>query len=65
VFVRGGSTWTEEATLLASDGAAGDELGSSVSLSADGTRALVGAPWDDTAGGAYTGSARVFTLPAP
>jgi len=60
VFVRSGSTWTEEATLLASDGAAGDHLGWSVALSADGSRALVGADADDTAGGVDAGSARVF-----
>lgn len=60
VFVRSGTSWIEEATLLASDGAAGDRLGESVSLSADGSRALVGVPFDDTAGGGNTGSARVF-----
>ena len=65
VFGRSGATWTEEAALLASNGAAGDELGVSVALSPDGSRALVGADEDDTAGGANAGSARVFTLPAP
>jgi hypothetical protein len=50
----------EEATLLASGGAARDHFGYSVSLSADGSRALVGAPLADTAGGTNAGSARVF-----
>ncbi len=60
VFVRAGSTWTEEATLLAPDGAANDLFGISVALAADGSRALVGVPYDDTAGGVDAGSARVF-----
>jgi hypothetical protein len=60
VFVRVGTTWTEEATLVAPDGEAGDELGYSVSLSADGSRALIGAPNDHTPAGVNAGSARVF-----
>lgn len=60
VFLRTGTTWTDEATLLASDGASGDLFGSSVALSADGSRALVGAHRDDTARGADAGSARVL-----
>ena len=32
VFVRSGSSWTEEASLLASGGAAGDRFGASVAL---------------------------------
>ena len=60
VFVRIGTTWTEEAALFASDGSAYDELGWSAALSADGTRAILGAPRDGTAGGIEAGSARVF-----
>ena len=46
VFVRrGGSSWTEEQTLVASDGVASDNFGTAVSLTDD--RALVGAYWDD------------------
>ncbi len=56
VYVRTGETWAEEATLWASDGEAGDFFGNSVSLSADGGRALVGAANDD----ASAGSAYVF-----
>ena len=41
VFVRTGSTWTEEAKLTASDGAAEDFFGYSVSVSGD--TAVVGA----------------------
>jgi hypothetical protein len=57
VFVRSGGVWTEQAKLLASDGAAGDGSGYSVSLSGDS--ALVGALWDDDNGSA-SGSAYVF-----
>ncbi len=60
VFLRTGTAWTEEATLIASDGAEGDRLGDSVALTSDGTRALVGAPDDDVAVSANAGSARVF-----
>lgn len=60
VFLRTGSSWTEEATLVASDGATGDYFGGAVALSADGSRAVVGAYTDDTAAGVDAGSARVF-----
>jgi hypothetical protein len=58
VFTRTGTTWTQEAKLLASDGAANDQLGCWVSL--DGDTALIGAPFDDD-NGKDSGSAYVFT----
>ena len=58
VFVRTGSVWTEQQKLLASDGAANDRFGVSVSLS--GGTVAVGSFWDDDAGG-ESGSAYVFT----
>ncbi len=58
VFVRSGTTWTEQAHLFASDGAAVDHFGTSVALVGD--TALVGAPGDDTAAGVNAGSAYVF-----
>jgi uncharacterized repeat protein (TIGR01451 family) len=58
VFVRSGATWTPQQVLVASDGAAGDNLGLSVSLSGD--TVVVGAPNDDNAGGPGAGSAYVF-----
>ncbi|MFW2389296.1 MAG: hypothetical protein ACN4G0_13230, partial [Polyangiales bacterium] len=58
VFVRSGSTWTEEQKLLAPDGAAGDYFAFSVSVQAD--TAAVGAFTDDDAG-IDSGSAYVFT----
>jgi hypothetical protein len=38
-----GTTWTQIAKLLATDGAAGDQFGYSVGMSSDGTTAIVGA----------------------
>jgi len=35
VFVLNGTTWTQQATLLANDGAAGDKFGQSVAISGD------------------------------
>jgi MYXO-CTERM domain-containing protein len=62
VFVRSGSTWSQEAKLEASDGEDYDQFGTSVSLSADGSRALVGADFHDTTRGRNAGSAYVFGL---
>jgi hypothetical protein len=56
VFVRAGTTWTEEANLMASDRAPDDRFGVSVSLSGDGTGALVGASYEN----GQQGSAYVF-----
>ena len=58
MFVRSGTTWTEQQKLLASDGAAGDYFGFSVSVSGD--TVVVGASLDDTPGGVDAGSAYVF-----
>ncbi len=57
VFVRSGTTWTEQAKLTASDAAADDRFGTSVALSGD--TALVGAYLDDDAGSS-SGSAYVY-----
>src|SRR5438445_220777 len=51
-------TWTLNAKLVASDGAAFDDFGYSVAIS--GNTILVGALFDDNAGGANAGSAYVF-----
>jgi MYXO-CTERM domain-containing protein len=58
VFVRSGATWTEQAKLEASDGAAEDAFGASVAL--DGDTAIVGAFQRDTALGVNAGAAYVF-----
>ena len=57
VFKRTGSSWTQEAKLLPSDGAASDNFGVSVSISGD--YAVVGAESDDV-NGFHSGSAYVF-----
>jgi RHS repeat-associated protein/uncharacterized repeat protein (TIGR01451 family) len=54
VFVRQGSTWSQQAKLTASDGEFYDEFGSSVAISGD--TVIVGMRGDDD----YTGSAYVF-----
>jgi hypothetical protein len=51
VYVRSGTSWSQQAKLNASDGAAGDSLGLSVAL--DGDTLVVGAFADDGAGSAY------------
>jgi len=52
IFKRIGSSWTQQAKLLASDGAAGDVFGYSVSISGD--YAIIGTDGDEsTAGSAY------------
>ncbi|MFC2031990.1 PKD domain-containing protein [Chloroflexota bacterium] len=57
VYVRSGTTWTQQAKLTASDGAADDSFGYSVSISGD--TALVGACYDDD-NGSNSGSACVY-----
>ena len=59
VFVRSGTTWTQQAKLTASDGAASDRFGFGVALS--GGKALIGAGGDDS----RAGSAYVYTLLRP
>jgi hypothetical protein len=56
VFIRNGTTWTQQAKLHASDEQGYDTFGSSVSLSGDS--ALIGA---DSSNGDSIGSAYVFT----
>ncbi len=60
VFTRSGSTWTQQAKLTASDGAAVDLFGYSVALSGD--TVLIGARFDDDdVNGDNSGSVYVFT----
>jgi hypothetical protein len=62
VFVNSGGTWSQQQKLTASDGAVGDTFGGSVSLSADGGVALIGASWATVGGNAYQGAAYVFVV---
>jgi hypothetical protein len=57
IFKRSGTSWSQQAKLLASDGAAFDYFGYSVSVSGD--YAIVGAYLDD-ANGSNSGSAYIF-----
>ena len=62
VFTESGGTWTQQGAKLTASGAdesgGGSEVGFDVSLSADGSTALVGAPFD---GSDNRGAAWVFT----
>ncbi|EYF02350.1 hypothetical protein [Chondromyces apiculatus] len=59
VFVRSGSTWTQQQKLVASDAAGGDNFGRSVAISGD--RVLVGSEFDDVVTSTDNrGSAYVF-----
>lgn len=61
IFVRNGSTWTQETKLVASDFAANDIFGFAVAIS--GNTVVVGAPQEDT-GGDNAGAVYVFTRSA-
>ena len=59
VFTKSGSAWSQTATLTASDGAAGDFFGSSVSIS--GSTVAVTAPYATVGANGQQGAAYVFT----
>jgi hypothetical protein len=61
VFIRSGTTWTQESKLTASDKAANDYFGSSVSISSDGSRVIVGAPLASPGGTTNAGAAYIYT----
>ncbi len=58
VFARNGSAWSEQAKLVAADGAVGDELGYSVAL--DGDTAAIAAFSADIAPGTNNGAVYLF-----
>ncbi len=57
IFVRNDTIWSQQAKLLASDGAPGDVFGGSVSISGD--YAIIGAYYDDDKGN-DSGAAYIF-----
>lgn len=59
VFVRSGTTWTQEAKLVASDKAAGDTIRYAV-ISPDGTRIAMGSHTADVSGVTDAGAVYVF-----
>jgi hypothetical protein len=61
VFTRSGAAWTQQAKLVASDAALGDEFGISVALSSDGNTAIVGAYQESTPSTTSNGAAYIFT----
>jgi hypothetical protein len=60
VFVGSGATWTEEQKFTDSNPGFFDQFGISVSLSSDGSVALVGELSDDCAAGSQCGAAYIF-----
>jgi hypothetical protein len=61
VFERSGTTWGQQAKLMASDGDAGDQFGFAVTIDAyTANNIVVGAPFDDVVGNVDRGSAYVF-----
>jgi hypothetical protein len=60
VFFGAGSSWVQQAKLIASDAAASDFFGRSVAL--DGDTAIIGARQDNNAGGTDAGAAYIFHL---
>ncbi|MHC4573903.1 MAG: FG-GAP repeat protein [Planctomycetota bacterium] len=62
IYSYDGTNWFQQAKLTASDGAASDYFGISVSIS--GGHAIVGAYGDDD-NGAESGSAYIFSQPCP
>src|SRR5262249_500496 len=59
VFVRNGTTWSQQQKLTASDGALGDLFGTAVAITND--TVVVGAEADDVGANANQGSAYVYT----
>ena len=58
IYVRSGTTWSQQARIIAGDGAAGDNFGFSVAISLN--TIVVGAPNDDNGSFTNQGSAYVF-----
>ena len=61
VFFRSGTTWSQEAILIASDRAANDKFGFSVSINGYGNKIIVGAPTADHVGASDGGCAYIFS----
>ena len=59
VFTRSGGVWTQQAKLLATDGAPSDNFGANVAIS--GNTVVVGTNGDDVGANSNQGSAYVFT----
>jgi len=62
VFTGSGASWSQQAKLVADDGAANDTFGVSVALSDEGDTAIVGASLSRNDARPLSGAAYVFTL---
>ena len=60
VFTKANGSWSQQQKLIATDGDSQDNFGRSVSLSADGTTAVIGADSDGNSNGDRAGSTYVF-----
>ena len=60
VFIRSGTTWSEQQKIVASDQATSDHLGISVSISGAGDYVIAGA-WGSETGGSNAGAAYIFS----
>lgn len=60
IFIRSGTTWSQEAMLTASDKAASDYFGSSVDIDSTGTRIISSSPFADPQGAQSSGKAYIF-----
>ena len=61
VFTRSGTTWSQQAKLVASNAAAEDFFGESITISKDNNYIAVGAPGHDNGGG-LTGAGAVYVF---
>jgi hypothetical protein len=61
VFTKGDGSWSQQQKLIATDGDSGDSFGRSVSVSDDGTTAVIGADSDGNSNGDRAGSTYVFS----
>ena len=60
IFVRSGSTWTQQAKLVAPSPASNTNFGRAVDINSDGTYVMIGTPYEQTVAPA-TGAVYVFT----
>jgi len=61
VFVRSGTSWSQQQKIQASDAQDGDQFGYAVDISGDGNYIIAGAPYEDTGSGANSnGKAYIF-----
>ena len=61
IFRRSGTTWTQEAKLVPSDAAASDLFGVSSSMSADGSRVVIGAMGKADGSNTQAGAVYIFS----